>query len=158
MRTLALIVAIGGVAGATDGSKAPPKANDPLKLLAGTWIETSVIYSGEELVSPRGGSNHIAFDGRRFTESTPTGKEFLKGEMKLIFTGKKTWEIDLPHKILVADGVKTVTVQAIVRPVGANGLQIAYFDPALPPLRNRPTAFESTATNGVVLITLKRKP
>jgi hypothetical protein len=158
MRPLALLLALGSISHAADEPKVLTKPEDPLKFLAGTWIETSVIYSGEDLVSPTGQSNHLTFDGKIFTECTPTGKEILKGEVKLVFAGKTTWQIDLPHKILVQGKFKVITVPAIVKPVGANGLQIAYFDPDLVPPGKRPTIFESTTTNGLVLLKLKRKP
>lgn len=135
-----------------------PKADDVLAQLKGKWVETSVVYSGEELLDPGRTSNLMAFDGSKFTESMPSGKPLLHGEIKVVKAGKETSELDLPHKIYAQGEIKTITVAAIVRPVGKDGLQIAYFDPELIPPGKRPDAFKSTATNGVVLITLKRQP
>jgi hypothetical protein len=163
MRTIACLLLLGGIALGADDPKRVEKIGDPLKYLAGAWIETSVKYAGEDLIEPPGTSNHLSFDGKNFTESTNTGTKLLEAEFTLVSKDKEYWEIDLPRKIIIQgkNGEKNriivLTVAAIFRPVGKDELQIAHYDPELKNPKKRPNVFESTATNGIVLITLKRK-
>jgi hypothetical protein len=116
-----------------------------------------VIDSGEELLAAGRTSNMMDFDGKRFTEFTPSGRPLVRGEYKLATEGKKVWELDLPLKVFAKGAYKTVTATAIVRLLDKDKLQIAYFDPSLVAQGKRPAAFESTRDNGVILLTLKRK-
>ena len=162
------MILFGGGALAADGplpvAPAPrPRDDSPLDQLKGTWVETSVQYFGQELFDPPGTSNLMTFEGTTFTELMPSGKPLLNGEIAVVGPTGGVFQVDLPHKILFRVGpdkyaFKTVTVAAIGQFIGKNGLQLCYYDPDLiPPGQKRPERFESTTTNGAVLITLKRK-
>jgi hypothetical protein len=101
----------------------------------------------------------MKFDGKSLTEFTPSGRELLTGEVKVIGVADGVIRLDLPRKVIVAGRTQTVIVAAIARVRGKGRMQIAYFDPqSAAPDGKRPDAFESTPANRVVLITLMPKP
>jgi len=162
----AMILA-GSAAPAADEPPVAPaprlKDDGPLDQLKGTWVETSVQYFGQELFDPPGTSNLMTFNGTTFTELMPSGKLLANGEIAVAGPKGGVFQVDLPKAILIRTGpnrfaIKTITVAAIGRFVGQNQLQLCYYDPDLIlPGQKRPEKFESTTTNGAVLITLKRK-
>jgi hypothetical protein len=141
---------------ASDEAAAISKA---LARMTNTWIQTSVRYSGEDLFDPPTTGHVMKFDGKRFTEFTPSGRELLTGEVKVGGVAAGVIRLDLPRKVIVAGRVQTVIVAAIARVQGKGRMQIAFFDPgSAAPDGKRPDAFESTPANRVVLITLRPKP
>lgn len=142
------------------------KVIEPAEWIAGTWIETSVQYGGEDLFVPPGSGNQMmTFDGKKFREHLKSGKTVAEGEFKLVKGKDGVLQLDLPGKIIVRQpgnpvlSTRVVTHAAIVKFDDKDKMTICYFDPDLVDVGTaRPKEFSSTARNGAVLITLKRLP
>lgn len=144
-----------------------PNGGEPAEQLAGTWVETSVVYGGEDLFTPPGnGTQMMTFDGTKFREHLKGGRTIAEGAFKVARAKDGTIQLDLPGSVWVRQpgtnrivGRRAVTHAAIVRFDGKGGMSVCYYDPDLvEPGTKRPTEFASTATNGAVLITLRRLP
>jgi hypothetical protein len=126
--------------------------------MTGAWLQTSVRYCGEEVYDSPNTGNSMKFEGVNIAEFSGSGRPLLTGKVEVISAEKGIIRVDLPRKVFSGGGLRTVTVAAIVR-IRDGRMQIAYFDPrsgvANP---KRPDAFDSNATNRVVLITLMPKP
>lgn len=139
---------------------------EPAQETAGAWVETSVVYGGDDLFTPPGtGNQRMTFDGNKFCEHLRSERTIAEGEFKLAKGKDGMLLLDLPSSVFVRQpgnpnvAIRAVTHAAIVKFDGKDGVSICYFDPDLvEPGTKRPTEVRSTATNGAVLITLKRLP
>jgi hypothetical protein len=129
---------------------------EALASMSGSWVQVSVRYSGEELFDPPATGHAMRFDGTGVTEHTGSGRQVLAGAVRVAGVAGGVIRIELPRKVIAGGRVRSVTVKAIAR-VQKGRMQIAYFDRPDAAGSGRPEAFESTAANRVVLITLVPK-
>lgn len=101
--------------------------------------------------------HEMRLNGESYPELTPSGRAFLQATVRLEPITRVGIPLEFPRKIIEDEKLETVTVAAVGRFLGDDEFQLCFPDPEFVEHRHRrPEEFSSTATNRLVLITMKR--
>lgn len=137
---------------ASEKQKSADSQKSDLAALKGVWVVESQVENGEK-AEIADGSLAIEFDDKRATVRIGTATVELELRIDPTTTPKI---IDLKLLTKEPGAAAQEPIEGIYELDGKDRLRIC-IKPPTPGMRERPTAFESKAGSGTVLVTLRRK-